>query len=55
MAIEEAKEEDEDVDDDLTLEEIEELKDKDFEEFDEFIDEEADEDAELMKHLYEDV
>lgn len=55
MAIEEAKEEDEDIDDDLTLEEIEELKDKDFEEFDEFIDEEADEDAELMKHLYEDV
>ena len=51
MAIEEAKEEDEDIDDDLTLEEIEGLKDEDFEEFDEFLDEEADADNELLKQL----
>lgn len=51
MAIEEAKEEDEDIDDDLTLEEIESLKDEDFEEFDDFLDEETDADDELLRQL----
>ena len=51
MAIEEAKEEDEDIDDDLTLEEIESLKDEDFEEFDDFLDEETDADDQLLRQL----
>ena len=51
MAIEEAKEEDEDIDDDLTIEEIESLKDEDFEEFDDFLDEETDADDELLRQL----
>ena len=49
----EAKEEDEDIDDELTMEEIEELKDEDFAEFDEFIDDEAEEDEQLLQQLTE--
>lgn len=52
MAIEEAKEEDEDVvEDELTMEEIESLKDEDFEEFDEFVEDESEEDANLIAQL----
>ena len=53
MAIEESKEEDEDVEDDLTLEEIEELKDEDFSQFDDFVEDEAEADEELIKQLTE--
>lgn len=51
MAIEEAKEEDEDVEDELTMEEIESLKDEDFEEFDDFVEDESEEDADLIAQL----
>lgn len=52
MAQEEAKEEDEDVDDEeLTLEEIETLKDEDFEAFDDFVEDEAETDQQLMDAL----
>ena len=51
MAIEEAKEEDEDTEEELTLEEIDSLKDEDFEEFGEFVEDEVEEDAELMAQL----
>ena len=53
MAIEESKEEDEDVEDELTLEEIEELKDEDFSQFDDFVGDEAEADEELIKQLTE--
>ena len=53
MAIEESKEEDEDVEDELTLEEIEELKDEDFSQFDDFVEDEAEADEELIKQLTE--
>jgi hypothetical protein len=48
MTAQEAKEEDEDVEDELSLEEIEALKDEDFSDFNEFIDAEHDEDAEII-------
>lgn len=51
MAIEEAKEEDEDVEDELTMEEIESLKDEDFEQFDDFVEDESEEDADLIAQL----
>lgn len=52
MAQEEAKEEDEDVDDEeLTLEEIETLKDEDFEAFDDFVEDEAETDQQLIDAL----
>lgn len=51
MAIEEAKEEDEDVEDELTMEEIENLKDEDFEQFDDFVEDESEEDADLIAQL----
>ena len=51
MAIEEAKEEDEDVEDELTMEELDELRDEDFTDFDDFVEDEAEEDATLMKQL----
>lgn len=52
MAQEEAKEEDEDVDDEeLTLEEIETLKDEDFEAFDDFVEDEVETDQQLMDAL----
>ena len=53
MAIEESKEEDEDVEDELTLEEIEELKDEDFSQFDDFVEDEAEADEELIRQLTE--
>ena len=52
MAQEEAKEEDEDIDDEeLTLEEIETLKDEDFEAFDDFVEDEVETDQQLMDAL----
>ena len=51
MAIEEAKEEDEDIEDELTMEEIENLKDEDFEQFDDFVEDESEEDADLIAQL----
>lgn len=53
MAIEESKEEDEDVEDELTLEEIEELKDEDFSQFDDFVEDESEADEELIRQLTE--
>lgn len=49
MTAQEAKEEDEDVEDELSIEEIEALKDEDFSDFNEFIDAEHDEDAEIIE------
>ena len=49
MAAQEAKEEEEDVDEDLSLEEIEALKDSDYLEFSDFIDAEHEEDEELLE------
>lgn len=51
MAAEEAKEEDEDIEDELTLEQLDALKDEDFEAFSEFENDEADADAEMIKEL----
>lgn len=44
MAAQEAKEEDEDIEDELTYDRIEELKDEDFEEFNKFLDSQSEED-----------
>lgn len=51
MAIEEAKEEDEDIEDELTMESIEELKDQDFTEFNNFVESEAAADEQLVQQL----
>ena len=51
MMEQEMKEEDEDVEDELDYEHIDELKDEDFSEFNEFIEEEELSDEELMKHI----
>ena len=51
MARQEAKEEDEDVEDELNLEEIEALKDEDFENYNEFIEEESESDKEFLRLL----
>ena len=51
MARQEAKEEDEDVEDELNLEEIEALKDEDFEDYNEFIEEESESDNEFLRLL----
>jgi len=51
MARQEAKEEDEDVEDELNLEEIEALKDEDFENYNEFIEEESESDNEFLRLL----
>lgn len=53
MAAEEAKEEDEDIEEELTLEQLDALKDEDFEAFSEFEDDEADADEEMIKGLLE--
>jgi hypothetical protein len=54
MAKEEAKEEDEDIEDEImTLDDIDHLKDEDFEAYGEFLDEEAEADEELLKRLEE--
>ena len=54
MAKEEAKEEDEDIEDEImSLEDIEHLKDEDFEEYGDFLDDEAEADEELLRRLGE--
>ena len=53
MVAQESKEEDEDVDDELEYDTLDELKDEDFSEFGEFIEEEELSDEELMKHIKE--
>ena len=55
MAKEEAKEEDEDIEDDImSLEDVDHLKDEDFEAYSDFLDEEAAADEELLRELGED-
>jgi hypothetical protein len=51
MAQEEAKEEDEDIEEELSYDELNELRDEDFEDYQEFLEEEELSDAELLKHL----
>ena len=51
MARQESKEEDEDTEDDLDIEEIEALKDEDFEDYNEFLDEEISADFDLMSSI----
>lgn len=53
MTLQEAKEEDEDVEDELNIEELDELKDEDFEELNDFVEEEAEEDEALLRMLTE--
>ena len=54
MAKEEAKEEDEDIEDEImTLDDVDLLKDEDFEAYGDFLDEEAEADEELLKRLGE--
>lgn len=54
MAKEEAKEEDEDIEDEImSLEDIEHLRDEDFEAYGDFLDDEAEADEELLKRLGE--
>ena len=48
---EENKDEDEDIEEELSLEEIDHLKDEDFEEHLDFLEDEAELDEELMKKL----
>ena len=51
MMNEENKEEDEDIEEELTLEEIDQLKDEDFEEHGDFLEEEAELDEQTLKRL----
>lgn len=53
MMAEENKEEDEDDEDDLTLEELDALKDEDFEAFNEFEEDEIEADEQLIKNIME--
>ena len=53
MYEEEQKEEDEDIEDELTLDEIEQLKDEDFGEYSDFLEEEEIADEELLKQMEE--
>ena len=54
MAIEESKEEDEDIEEELSFEEIEALKDEDFEEYGDFIEEQEEDDKEMLRQIQED-
>ena len=54
MAIEESKEEDEDVEEELSFEEIEALKDEDFEEYGDFLEEQEEDDEEMLRQIQED-
>ena len=54
MAIEESKEEDEDVEEELSFEEIVALKDEDFEEYGDFIEEQEEDDEEMLRQIQED-
>ena len=51
MAQEEAKEEDEDIEEELSYDELNELKDEDFEEYREFLEEEELSDEEILKQF----
>lgn len=51
---EEQKEEDEDIEDELTLDDVDQLKDEDFSEYSDFLEEEELSDAELLNLLEED-
>ena len=52
MAKQEAKEEDEDIEDEImSLEEIDMLKDEDFAEYGDFLEEQSDEDESLLREL----
>ena len=54
MAKEEAKAEDEDVEDEImTLDDIDQLKDEDFEDYGDFLEDEAESDEELLRKLSE--
>ena len=54
MAQEEAKEEDEDIEDEImTLDDIDQLKDEDFEDYGDFLEEEAEADEDLLRKLSE--
>lgn len=54
MAKEEAKEEDEDIEDEImTLDDIDQLKDEDFEDYGDFLEDEAESDEELLRRLSE--
>ena len=54
MAKEEAKEEDEDIEDEImSLEDVDHLRDEDFEEYGDFLDDEAEADEELLRKLGE--
>ena len=54
MAIEESKEEDDDIEEELSFEEIEALKDEDFEEYGDFIEEQEEDDEEMLRQIQED-
>ena len=54
MAIEESKEEEEDIEEELSFEEIEALKDEDFEEYGDFIEEQEEDDEEMLRQIQED-
>ena len=51
MARQESKEEDKDTEDDLDIEEIETLKDEDFESYNDFLEEEISADSDLMSSI----
>ena len=51
MARQESKEEDKDTEDDLDIEEIEALKDEDFESYNDFLEEEISADSDLMSSI----
>ena len=51
MAEQEAKEEDEDAEEEISMEELEALKDEDFMTYNDFIEEEEEADAEMLKML----
>ena len=51
MAKEEAKEEDEDIEEELSYDGLDELKDKDYEDYNDFIEEEELSDAEILERI----
>ena len=54
MMDQENKEEDEDIEEELSFEEIEALKDEDFEEYGDFIEEQEEDDEEMLRQIQED-
>lgn len=51
MAIEESKEEDEDIDEEITFDELETLRDEDFSDYGDFLEEQEMEDEELLRQI----